>query len=185
MNPYMQEVQDDLRTAIKENADGWASLSMDEYRDKLSDPAWTDGITGNASGSYYCNRYKAQEMVEASNVLFDEKFLTMLDEYGVNLADIMKKGPEAVDVWARCIALESLDDETIEEIRRDAIKDRVEALVEQNEIFENLSYGEIIELQGLAPWILEHYEDFTPDAAELAGIPEEDWNAAQDKNGGE
>lgn len=72
-----------------------------------------DSITGNASGSYYCNAWKAEQALYESEVLFDDEFLNRLEEYGVT--NPLANGAEWLDVMARCIALDYINDEELEE----------------------------------------------------------------------
>ena len=114
MQDYKKQVLDDIREWAKEgNAEGVETV--EELRDRLQDPSWSDSITGNATGSYYCNTYKAQEMVQKSNLIFDEDFLHYLDCLGCQIGDIIAKGAETLDVWARCAAVDLLTDEELEE----------------------------------------------------------------------
>lgn len=112
LDRYKEDVMDDLRTWAEEgNLEGVEAL--DDLKDRLLDASYTDSITGNASGSYFCNAWKAAEVIDERHLLWDESFIDALEAYGVNLGDIIKKGAEAVDVWARCIALEYLTDEEL------------------------------------------------------------------------
>lgn len=113
MDEYKTQVIDDLKTWAEEG--DAAGLTMDELKDRLQDPTWTDSITGNGSGSYYCNAYKAREMIDKTHLLWDGDFLSALESYGQNIGELIERGPEVVDVWARCIALEYLDDEELTE----------------------------------------------------------------------
>lgn len=61
-----------------------------------------DSITGNGSGSYTFNRYKAEE--NTADLVWDEEFSIEADGLGYDLT-IFEKGAEAVDVIARCLAL--------------------------------------------------------------------------------
>lgn len=72
-----------------------------------------DSITGNASGSYYCNAWKAEQSLYKSGVLFDSEFLNSLAGYG--MTNPLAGGAEWLDVMARCIALDYINDEELEE----------------------------------------------------------------------
>ena len=65
MYDYEEAVRDDIKDYILENYDRNDLADFDDeddFKDCLIDILVDeDGITGNASGSYYCNRYKAQE----------------------------------------------------------------------------------------------------------------------------
>lgn len=124
MEEYKKDVKADLLEVIKDNPEQWAELSVDDYREQLSDYTLTDTITGNGSGSYTFNSYEAQEIINSRGLIWDDEFIQALEEYGASLSDIVEKGPEAVDVWARCIALESLSDEELEAIRDEALSEK-------------------------------------------------------------
>lgn len=118
MFSYMEQVKADLKDWAEEGnakSESGQPLSIDEVRELLSDPSMTDGITGNASGSYYCNAYKAQEQINESGILWDEDFLGWLSGLGLDLGEQMKRGAETVDVLARECALDRLSDEEIAE----------------------------------------------------------------------
>lgn len=62
-----------------------------------------DDVTGNASGSCTFDRDLAVRHV--SDLIWDDDFLKALDEAEEDLGKLVAKGPEAVDVVARCLAL--------------------------------------------------------------------------------
>lgn len=115
MEEYKKQVIDDLKEWVAEgNTEGIKDI--DELREVLSDPSMTDSITGNASGSYYCNAYKAQENIDKTHLIWDEDFIDALADLGCEVSDLLRRGAETVDVYARCIVLENLSDEELEEI---------------------------------------------------------------------
>ena len=102
MYDYREHIMDDIRDYIADN------VNLDEYRgrrdeleEQLNDDLWTaDSVTGNASGSYYCNAYKAEEaLCHNWNLLADA-----LEEFGGDF-DVLRRGPEACDVTIRCYLL--------------------------------------------------------------------------------
>ena len=53
---YINETVSNIKDYIDENLDYVKDYSFDELYDEL----WTaDSVTGNASGSYYCNAYRS------------------------------------------------------------------------------------------------------------------------------
>ena len=115
MEEYKKQVIDDLKEWVAEgNTEGIKDI--DELREVLSDPSMTDSITGNASGSYYCNAYKAQENIDQTHLLWDEEFIDALAAFGCEVSDLLRRGAEVMDVYARCIALENLSDEELREV---------------------------------------------------------------------
>lgn len=117
MEYYKKQVIEDLKEWLKDNDD--TGIILDELRKRLDDACYTDVITGNLSGSYYCNAYKAREQVDKSGILWDNDFRDALEDYGLDLYRLLEEGPEAVDVYARCVALEQLTDEDLKGILKE------------------------------------------------------------------
>lgn len=92
---YIHEIVEDVLQYAKEEQN--QGLSLEDFQDKCY---VSDYVTGNESGSYYCNAYKAQEAV--SDLIWDVDFWA---EYGYTPSDVVQKGPETADVIARCILL--------------------------------------------------------------------------------
>lgn len=109
---YRQAVTEDVRQYIKDNIDlkEWDDLA--DLADHLNDECSNDdSVTGNASGSYYCNRWEAEEAICHNWDLLEEA----LTDYGMNLTDI-KYGAEGADVICRCYVLPGAIDDVLEEI---------------------------------------------------------------------
>lgn len=87
MYDYLEQVTADVRDYVEQEID-------------LTE--WTcDSVTGNASGSYYCNTWKAEEALAHNWDLLAEA----LEEFGQDGTDVLKKGAEAMDVTIRCYLL--------------------------------------------------------------------------------
>lgn len=102
-NEYMEAVKADAKEAIKENLDyceDWESTYEGLFID--------DSVTGNGSGSYYCNSAKAKEAVEG--IIFEDEAIEAFKEYGYDGIPT-EKGAESCDVIARCICLDYVIDE--------------------------------------------------------------------------
>ena len=98
---YLKQVTGDAKEAILECMDEWDFNDRDELEQIANDELWTDdGVTGNASGSYYCNAWKAEEVICHNWDLLEEA----IDEFGGG-TDILKQGAEACDVTIRCYLL--------------------------------------------------------------------------------
>lgn len=117
---YLDAVTDDVREYIRNEVDltEWKG-NRDGLEEKLNDDLWTeDSVTGNASGSYYFNAWKAEEALSHNWHLLAEA----LQEFGQDGTDILEKGAEAMDVTIRCYllgqaiaaALDELEDELAE-----------------------------------------------------------------------
>lgn len=73
----------------------------DEWEQELYDDLWVvDSVTGNASGSYFCNTWKAEEAIAHNWDILAEA----INEFGGD-ADILRQGAEACDVTIRCYLL--------------------------------------------------------------------------------
>lgn len=116
MESYKQQVINDIKEVVAENHTG--GLNLKELKEMLEDFQNSDSITGNGSGSYYCDRYKAREQVEESGILWDDEFLDAVRDYDLDLIGALEQGPEEVDVMARVIALGLLTDEELKEITK-------------------------------------------------------------------
>lgn len=98
---YLEQVTSDAKEAIMENMSEWDFDDRDELEQVANDELWTDdGVTGNASGSYYCNAWKAEEaLCHNWDLLADA-----IEEFGGDV-DILRQGAEACDVTIRCYLL--------------------------------------------------------------------------------
>lgn len=97
-NEYCEQVKKDAVEYVEENysyCDSWDDMTEDIFMD--------DSVTGNASGSYFCNSYKAAEAVQG--IIFDDDALDAFKAYDYDHIPT-EQGPEACDVIARCIALD-------------------------------------------------------------------------------
>ena len=113
MYDYREHVSADIREYIRDNInlEDWSGR-RDELEEELQDELWTaDGVTGNASGSYYCNAWKAEEALAHNWDLLADA----LDEFGGD-HDILRQGPEACDVTIRCYLLGECLAEVLDEL---------------------------------------------------------------------
>ena len=125
---YNYKMHQDVRNAIADgyNLDEWRGR-RDELEEKLNEDLWIDdGVTGNASGSYYCNSYKAMQAVMDNMELLQEA----LDEFGADYADIgrrfMEGDWEYFDVTIRCHLLPSIISDVLDDIEADGDLDELE-----------------------------------------------------------
>ncbi len=111
---YLDQMVDDIKDYIKENhinlfdEDG----NIDENaRERLYDDLWIeDSVTGNGSGSYTFNSYKAHENIMGAEDVIRE----MVDEFCIEVKTVAEKflneDWEYWDVSIRCYLLgEALD----------------------------------------------------------------------------
>ena len=86
---YLEAVKEDVKNYIDSEINFTDFDSLEELEEKLNDELWTeDSVTGNASGSYYCNAYKAEESIAHNWDLLEEA----LDEFGQNNINVIEKG---------------------------------------------------------------------------------------------
>ena len=123
MYDYREAIKADIINEIRENC------TAEEIAEKLENEreAWAeelyddyfinDSITGNASGSYYCNAYKAAEALMSNLDLLAEA----IGEFGGGM-DVLKNGAEACDVTIRCYLLGECLTAALEELK-DEIKE--------------------------------------------------------------
>ena len=99
---YLEAVKEDVKNYIDNEINFTDFDSLEELKEKLNDELWIeDSVTGNASGSYYCNAYKAEESIAHNWGLLEEA----LDEFGQNNINVIEKGAEWADVTIRCYLL--------------------------------------------------------------------------------
>lgn len=126
MYNYYEEVLQAVEEAVK---DGYSPemlepVDLEDYAEKLNDALWVDdGVTGNASGSFFCNAYKAEEALVGNWGLAAEA----LEEFGQEDINALEKGAEWVDVSIRCYLLNSCISDYIEH-NEDDLTERIERL---------------------------------------------------------
>ena len=91
--------------------DAWDAFYEDLFRD--------DSVTGNASGSYYCNSYKASEALNGNWDLLREA----LYEFGCEDVNPIEKGEEWCDVTIRCYLLSQAISEALDELEEELEED--------------------------------------------------------------
>lgn len=115
---YYKEVYNDACAVAAENFENSDSdYAWDEfYEDLFID----DSVTGNASGSYWFNSKKAEESL--GEFIWDEDIVGLLEEMGDSVEDVVKRGPEVVDVIIRCAMLGHVESD---------VRDYVEELMKE------------------------------------------------------
>ena len=113
-NDYVEQLQDDIKEVISVELEEseLQEMSESDFREKIEllDLYNRDDVTGNASGSYEFNTWKAEENIchmwgEIQDMI-SEGFLTM---------DIFQYGAEGVDVALRCYFLNEALENVISE----------------------------------------------------------------------
>lgn len=101
MYDYLTAVKEDVKEYIEENITLADFADRDELEERLNEECWVaDSVTGNASGSYYCNTYRAEEALSHNLDLLAEA----VNEFGGGV-DVLKDGAEVCDVTIRCYLL--------------------------------------------------------------------------------
>lgn len=124
MYDYREAMTEDVKEWIKENIDltEWTE-DREGLEQQLNDDLWTeDSITGNASGSYYCNSYNAEKSIAHNWNLLNEA----LDEFGQNDINVIEKGAEWADVTIRCYLLWSVISDVLDEMEENGDFDESE-----------------------------------------------------------
>ena len=112
---YFEAVKNDVLDYINENEIKVTTSNKDELADSLNDDLWTnDSVTGNGSGSYFFNTWKAEEALCHNLDLLGEA----CEEFG-STADLLKDGAEACDVTIRCYLLPQAISEALDELEED------------------------------------------------------------------
>ena len=125
MYNYYEEVLQSVEDAVNDgyNPEMMEPVDLEDYAEKLNDALWfDDSVTGNASGSYYCNSYKAEEALVGNWDLAAEA----LECFG-NDFNAFEKGAEWVDVVIRCYLLNNCINDYIER-NEDDLTERIERL---------------------------------------------------------
>lgn len=98
---YLSAVESDVREYIENNVDFRDYSDLDEMKEDLNEKLFVeDSVTGNASGSYTFNTWKAEEYLCHNLDLLAEAN----EEFGGN-SDILSDGAEMCDVAIRCYLL--------------------------------------------------------------------------------
>jgi hypothetical protein len=124
MYDYNQAMNEDIRDHIRENYTPEEIVeklqNRDEWETELQDDLWTcDPVTGNGSGSYTFNSWKAQEYVTQNTDLLREA----LEEFCEDAASIwerfLNEEWEYFDVTIRCYLLGSMISEVLDELEEE------------------------------------------------------------------
>lgn len=120
---YLEIIKEDVKEYIEENKENesYNFDNIEEVKELLYDDLWVDdSVTGNGSGSYYCNAHKAREALQGN----EELLIEALETFG-NDAESYKRSltdPEFADVTIRCYLLSQAIDEVVEEMTKEKNK---------------------------------------------------------------
>jgi hypothetical protein len=110
---YLENEVEDIKEYILENYEKEDIEGLDE--EELYDELWcADSVTGNGSGSYTFNTWKAEEYICHNMDLVQEAY----EEFGYE--GIPKDtGAEAMDVTIRCYLLGQAIEKALEELKEE------------------------------------------------------------------
>lgn len=117
---YEHEVRSDLKQWLKDEYFPYKGIeSADDMTRRARDYAYDDAfvedaVTGNASGSYFCNSWKAEEAVCHNLDLLREA----IEEFGGDVGKAMESA-ESADVTIRCYILGQVFDEVWNEVKEE------------------------------------------------------------------
>lgn len=155
---YRSAVSEDIREYLKEHDIVVTPINRTEIENKLNDDLMmSDSVTGNASGSYTFNAWKAEEYLCHNLELLQEAS----EEFCDDLGEWIKKGAETCDVIIRCYLVPSCLSEVLDdvEIQIETLQELADYINESEEIPENVMG--IIEAN--------EWEDLTDGYSEICG----------------
>lgn len=113
---YLEVVTNDAKQAILENMEYWDFSDREELEEVANDELWNDdSVTGNASGSYFCNTWKAEEAICHNWDLLKDA----CDDFCCGLGTTFCRGVEACDVTIRCYLLVNAISAAIDELEEE------------------------------------------------------------------
>jgi len=129
MYDYREAMKEDIKEYLKNDAELSANdiiYMSDDTRDSIYDDLWiADSVTGNGSGSYTFNSFKAGEYVKDNIDLCREALKEFCVEADTIAEKFLDEEYEYFDVTIRCYLLGECLDAAIEELK--------EELEEENE----------------------------------------------------
>jgi hypothetical protein len=126
---YLSAVENDVREYIEENVDFHDYSDLDEMMEDLNEKLFVeDSVTGNASGSYTFNTWKAEEYLCHNLDLLAEAN----EEFGGS-SDILSDGVEMCDVTIRCYLLGQAIENVAPDMWQDWEDSQEESEEEENE----------------------------------------------------
>lgn len=126
---YLSAVESDVREYIENNVNFHDYSDLDEMKEDLNEKLFVeDSVTGNASGSYTFNTWKAEEYLCHNLDLLAEAN----EEFGGS-SDILSDGAEMCDVNIRCYLLGQAIENVAPDMWQDWEDSQEESEEEENE----------------------------------------------------
>lgn len=143
MYDYEEAVRNDIEDYILENYDRNNLADFDDeddFKDYLIDMLVDeDSITGNASGSYYCNSYKAQEALNGNIDLLRDA-CEELDLSNEEIGERFLDGDfEYFDCIVRCYIVTCSN--VIEDVVDELLEENNDFIIEWNEVHRDEEEG--------------------------------------------
>lgn len=126
---YLSAVESDVREYIENNVDFHDYSDLDEMKEDLNEKLFVeDSVTGNASGSYTFNTWKAEEYL-----CHNLDLLAEANEKFGGSSDILSDGAEMCDVTIRCYLLGQAIENVAPDMWQDWEGSQEESEEEENE----------------------------------------------------
>lgn len=131
---YRYEMEKDIRNYIEENKDELSTFeTKEDLYEYVYDKLWVnDSVTGNASGSYTFNTWKAEEYISHNWDLLQE----VCDEFGTP-DEPFDKGAEYWDVSIRCYLLGEVLQSVLDDME---LEDELEEDIESMDLEDAFKY---------------------------------------------
>lgn len=115
---YIETMQSDVLNYIAENIDRAEYIGdRENLESTLNDDLWAeDSVTGNASGSYFCNAYKAREAVLDNMEYCTESLRKFCTEPETIAKHFLNEDWEYFDVTIRCYLLGQAISEVLDKL---------------------------------------------------------------------
>lgn len=121
MYNYNETMKNDILDYIAENIDRADYINdRDGLEEQLNDDLWTDdSVTGNASGSYFCNAYNAREAFQNDSNAADY-FEDACSTFDLDAAEVgkhfIRADYEWIDCTIRCYLLGGMISEVLDDL---------------------------------------------------------------------
>lgn len=126
---YLSAVESDVREYIENNVNFHDYSDLDEMKEDLNEKLFVeDSVTGNASGSYTFNTWKAEEYL-----CHNLDLLAEANEEFCGSSDILSDGAEMCDVTIRCYLLGQAIENVAPDMWQDWEDSQEESEEEENE----------------------------------------------------
>lgn len=138
MYNYEETMKNDILDYIAENIDRADYINnREELEEKLNEDCWiADSVTGNASGSYYCNAWKAREAVTDNMSYCTEALREFCTEPETIAEHFLNEDWEYFDVTIRCYLLNGMISEVLDYLEESGYFEESE--VDESDIIETV-----------------------------------------------